>query len=427
LGVWCPYGNNFFGCAVPGAACPVWQFVTLFMQGGIYVESCDLVFYTDSGLEGSEEFNLGMRELRRRLSIVRRWYMVSGETVPDPADFPLWSDAPFVLVILCPALFISDNLLEELIAAVSCGDDTCCVLPADPRGFNAGVTLDYVVRSGFDRFVSRLATGPRQISFDGREPWLYLTTRQALAGLVSSRVSWQALPAFLGNRTAIAGHAFIHSYADYYCYSRAEMLPLLPDTVSTLLDIGGGVGNFSALFMRERGGQATLLELNPGMAAVARQKGLDVLEGDFRNVILPDRYDCVAFLDVLEHLIDPLDALIKARQALKPGGFLLLSVPNVGHWSVVKDLLEGDFNYLPVGILCNTHLRFFTRSGLQTMLTDAGFCVERWDNSTMPLPEAFVKYLQAAVTAAVIPDLESLATESFHVLARCYGETTQKW
>lgn len=385
--------------------------------GGPYY---DVLYFPAAGLEESEEFVLGMRDLCRRLPGARRWYVVAdGQEPPSPTDFMAWSDAPFVLVILNPALLISDNLEAELLALAE-DAATDCILPSDPRGFVPDVFIDYASRPGFDRFVARLAAGPRQMSFEGRTPWLYLIDRQILA-TAPAGASWSDLPAALGDRTTIAGHAFVHSYADYYNADRAEMLRLIPDNVRTLLEVGGGLGNFCKAFMRERGGQATLLERNPVMASAARQQGLTVLEGDFHDCNLSERYDCVAFLDVLEHIPDPLAALIKARQALKPGGWVLLSVPNVGHWSVVWDLLEGRFDYIPVGILCTTHLRFFSRSGLQTLLDDAGLCVERWENGASPLPEPLAAFFACGTAQGVALDLESLATDSFHVLARCPG------
>ncbi len=388
----------------------------------IQAASCyDVLCVSPVGLEESEEFALGMRDLRRRLPGARRWYVVAdGQEPPMPTDFMAWSDAPFLLVILNPALLVSGNLEAELLALVD-NAATDCVLPSDPRGFVPGVFIDYASRPGFDRFVARLAAGPRQMPFDGRSPWLYLVDRQTLATCAADVTSWHDLPAALGERAAIAGHAFVHSYSDYYDNDRAEMLRLIPDGVHTLLDIGGGAGNFGLAFMRERGGQATLLEQNRVMAAAARQKGLTVLEGDSRDITLTERYDCVSFLDVLEHIPDPLAALLKARQALKPGGYVLLSVPNVGHWSVVWDLLEGRFDYIPVGILCTTHVRFFSRSGLQTLLDDAGLSVERWENSASPLPEPLAAFLACRTAQGVALDLESLATDSFHVLACCPG------
>lgn len=377
----------------------------------------DVVAFADEALEGTEEFTLGMREMRKRLPTVRRWYMVR-ENAISAADFSVWSDAPWILVILNPALLVSDNLLAELVAVI--GDGAVCALPADPRGFTPGVCLDYASRPGFDRFVARLAGGARRGDFDNREPWIYLVARTALAELGAGHrgLSWLSAPALLGARTAIAHHAFVHSYANYHTSTRSEMLRLLPGDTRTLLEVGGGSGNFARAFMAERGGRATLLESNPQTAAVARTQGMEVLVGDFQAVPVTEHYDGVVMLDVLEHLIDPLAALVKARQVLRRGGVLLLSVPNVGHWSVVWDMLEGKFDYQPVGILCNTHLRFFTRHGLEKLIADAGFRVERWENASSHPPEAFAGFLRRQAVPGVTLDLESLATESFHVLAR---------
>lgn len=381
------------------------------------IEVIDVVAFTDAALEGTEEFTLGKREMRKRLPLVRRWYAMCGNVIPA-ADVAAWSDAPWVLVILNPAILISDNLLTELMAATDSG--AVCALPADPRGFTSAVDLDYASRPGFDRFVARLAGEPSLGGYDNREPWVYLVCCKALAelGAAHENLSWRSVPALLGALTVIAPRAFVHSYADYHLNTRSEMLRLLPADIRTLLDVGGGAGNFARTFMAERGGRATLLEPNAQVAAAARARGLEVLVGDFQTAIVTDRYDCVALLDVLEHLADPLAALVKAHQVLRQAGVLLLSVPNVGHWSVVWDLLEGKFDYQPVGILCNTHLRFFTRHGLETLIADAGFRVEHWVNVSSPPPELFAGFLGGHATPGVTPDLESLSTESFHVLAR---------
>ncbi len=133
---------------------------------------------------------------------------------------------------------------------------------------------------------------------------------------------------------------------------------------------------------------------------------------------LPRRYGAVSMLDVLEHLEDPLAGLRAAYQALEDGGCLLLSVPNIGHWRIVSDLLAGRFDYSPVGILCITHLRFFTASSLRTLLDEAGFRVESWRNAGLPLQPAMRQVLSAARAAGLAVDEESLGAEVFHVLAR---------
>ena len=380
-------------------------------------EVIDAVEFDNATLAGTEELALGLRELRKRLPQVRHWHAATGDAFAA-ADIPGLGDVLWLLVIRNPAILVSGNLLAELMAAADAG--ALCALPADPRGYRADVSLDYASRPGFDRFVARLESGPPTAAYDRREPWIYLVSGPALAGLAEAHqdLTWHSVPTLLAAGTVIAQRAFVHSYADYHLNARQEMLRLLPPAIQTLLDVGGGTGNFARAFMASTGGRATLLESNPRAAALARAQGLEVVEGDFRSLPVTDRYDAVAMLDVLEHLSDTLDALQKAHSALKQDGALLLSVPNVGHWSVVRDLLEGKFDYQPVGILCNTHLRFFTRHALETLIADADFRVERWENVSSPIPEDFADFLKGLPPSGIAPDLESLMTESFHVLAR---------
>jgi GT2 family glycosyltransferase len=55
----------------------------------------------------------------------------------------------------------------------------------------------------------------------------------------------------------------------------------------------------------------------------------------------------------------------------------VISVPNVQHHSVIRDLLGGRFPYVPAGILDQTHLRFFTRASLIELVRRAGLVPER--------------------------------------------------
>jgi len=81
--------------------------------------------------------------------------------------------------------------------------------------------------------------------------------------------------------------------------------------------------------------------------------------GDFSLALL---------LDVLEHLSNPEELLQELLPLLAPGATVLISVPNVAHWSVRIPLLFGSFNYTERGILDRTHQRFFTRRTLRKML-----------------------------------------------------------
>ena len=46
---------------------------------------------------------------------------------------------------------------------------------------------------------------------------------------------------------------------------------------------------------------------------------------------------------------------------LKDNGKILVSIPNIAHYDIIRGLFNDQFNYSKVGILDNTHIRFFTK------------------------------------------------------------------
>jgi 2-polyprenyl-3-methyl-5-hydroxy-6-metoxy-1,4-benzoquinol methylase len=90
---------------------------------------------------------------------------------------------------------------------------------------------------------------------------------------------------------------------------------------------------------------------------------------------------------VLEHLADPWDALRNLASHLAPEGWIVASIPNVRYWKVVSDLVvRGEFRYVDAGILDRTHLRFFTRGGIQELFTDSGYTVEHLEPHAIDRP-----------------------------------------
>lgn len=96
-------------------------------------------------------------------------------------------------------------------------------------------------------------------------------------------------------------------------------------------------------------------------------------------------YDVVVAGDVIEHLTRPMDVLKSIHGVLRPGGELLLSVPNFGHWYPRLRVATGLFGYDRRGILDNTHLRFFTRSTLRRTVRAAGFDILEETATGLPL------------------------------------------
>lgn len=209
-----------------------------------------------------------------------------------------------------------------------------------------------------------------------------------------------------------------HEFIDYYGEVRSDVLPHLPAGIRRVLEVGCGRGVTGELLRRELGCEVVGVELNPLVARQAAERLDRVVTGDVEELTLDSAelggpFDLVLALELFEHLASPERFLATARRLLAPGGAILLSTPNVGHHSVVLDLLAGRWDYLPIGLLCYTHLRFFTKKTLEDWLTRLGF--DDFDLVAQTTEEA----PETDELARVVPvDRESLRTKGFWVRIR---------
>jgi 2-polyprenyl-3-methyl-5-hydroxy-6-metoxy-1,4-benzoquinol methylase len=158
-----------------------------------------------------------------------------------------------------------------------------------------------------------------------------------------------------------------------------------------VLDVGCASGYF-ARALAEHGCTVSGVEYDVDAAEQARPALAELVVGDLEQLDLvaqlgEGRFDVVVFGDVLEHLRDPLPVLRQARTLLAPGGYVVISIPNVAHGAVRLQLLQGRFDYRPTGLLDSTHIRFFTRDNLEVLLHDAGFAATDFLRTTAGLFE----------------------------------------
>lgn len=158
-----------------------------------------------------------------------------------------------------------------------------------------------------------------------------------------------------------------------------------------VLDVGCAGGHLARVLV-ERGCVVSGVEYDEQAAEQARPVLDRLVVGDLERVDLVGElgeggFDVVVFGDVLEHLRDPLPVLRAARRLLAPGGYVVLSVPNIAHGAVRLSLLRGHFDYRPLGLLDATHVRFFTRASLTAFLRDAGFAATDFLRTTAGLFE----------------------------------------
>lgn len=161
---------------------------------------------------------------------------------------------------------------------------------------------------------------------------------------------------------------------DYFSRARTDLLKVLPSFSERVLEIGCGSGATLA-WMKSQGlaEHTTGIELAPQMAEEAGKNVDELIIGDAEallgDVAAAPVYDLVLCLDVLEHFVDPWRMIKKISHALKQGGVVIASIPNVRHFSVLVPLVfKGRWDYKEAGILDHTHLRFFTKASAARLL-----------------------------------------------------------
>jgi methionine biosynthesis protein MetW len=148
---------------------------------------------------------------------------------------------------------------------------------------------------------------------------------------------------------------------------------------ATVLDIGCGTGAISKFLIETRGVRLLGIEPDPKRVDLARSRGINIMQGFLDEQIIENlgKFDVVLFADVLEHLPAPNTALQLVRQALKPEGVVVASIPNIAHWSVRFNLMLGRFDYQPYGIMDATHLRWFTEESVRCLFEMSGYHIEK--------------------------------------------------
>jgi SAM-dependent methyltransferase len=139
-----------------------------------------------------------------------------------------------------------------------------------------------------------------------------------------------------------------------------------------LLEIGCASGWFLAE-ARAVGYDAVGVEPAPEMAAAAQKRsGVTVHAAMLEDADLPARtFDVAAAWHVLEHLAEPRGPLAAVRAALRPGGRLLLELPNIASLRAGR---EGEAWY---GMEPAHHVAHYSPQALEALLRAAGFEPER--------------------------------------------------
>ncbi|MCJ7444370.1 MAG: methyltransferase domain-containing protein, partial [Methanotrichaceae archaeon] len=179
-----------------------------------------------------------------------------------------------------------------------------------------------------------------------------------------------------------------------------------------VLEIGTSTGYVTKI-LKERGNLVTGIEVDKDAADIAKQYCetmivKDIEEVDLASLIEPSSFDVVILGDVLEHLRWPGRLLFSLKSSLREGGYLVVSLPNVCHADLLLNLLNGDFRYTSVGLLDETHLRFFARRNIIEIFSEHGYAIEELQTVHLPLGATELKMDLSKIPAEFIKLMEAL-------------------
>jgi SAM-dependent methyltransferase len=138
---------------------------------------------------------------------------------------------------------------------------------------------------------------------------------------------------------------------------------------SRVLDLGSGIGTFTAMIAK-RADHVTALEPDPTFWPVLERRfagnpAVDVVHQDAAALTesgVGGSFDSIVCFNVLEHIADHRSTLVTMREALRPGGTLLLLVP-------AHPLLYGGIDRTVA------HVRRYSRKPLRGLLRETGYDV----------------------------------------------------
>jgi 2-polyprenyl-3-methyl-5-hydroxy-6-metoxy-1,4-benzoquinol methylase len=337
---------------------------------------------------------------------------------------PHHKDAKYVLVINDPLITINGTIVKRMMKVISMGFSACGVqLNISNNEIQLASPFFQVVNStsfeelnkmyqdqGEETIEETPTLDPACILYDGK----YFLQHGEKPPSVSA--SGCIVP-MAGYRFAVLRNSFIFTFKSAYGDERNDLVALIPSGIKSILDVGcfyGGLGKTLKKFRPET--DADGIELSEYYAAKATpyyRKIYNCTLEEFQN---EKQYDVVVCGDFLEHLFDPWKQLHRIHDFLNTGGSLITSIPNSGHWSIVHDLLHGKFEYLPWGITCITHIRWFTGSSIRKALEESGFRIEKFEKQQIE-PSPGGKDFINKMSELGFGDEQSLLTNEFTIRA----------
>jgi O-antigen biosynthesis protein len=225
--------------------------------------------------------------------------------------------------------------------------------------------------------------------------------------------------------------------------SNTALFEVIAGSPRRVLELGCASGAFGAA-LKVRFPEAAVTGIEAGSAAAkAAAARLDrvilsrIEDLDFESAgLAKGEFDTVIAADILEHLVNPWDVLVRLKPLLAPGAQVVASIPNVRNAILIAALaVNGRWQYRERGLLDITHLRFFTLEEIRRMFAETGYRYEQHVvNLSPPLADLYrnnagrekvtVQLGRLTLSDLSPAELAELCAEQFVVRARLPQEAS---
>jgi len=322
-------------------------------------------------------------------------------------------DSPIVLVHADPEAYLVPEAADRLVRDLEADPALEIVVPVSNEPWceeaRRAPPFAYLTPTLLVEAAAEIARGAGALRPSAAPASPVYAVRRAALARCDPAAPLDGLPARGGWRGAVDPGAYLHRYGAMDASPRADLAARVAEGAAAVLDVGCSSGA-TAEALRARGVRWIAgIEPDAQDAAAASEAYDRVLCARLEDVAddFAGRFDAILFGDVLEHLEDPSEALARVRPWLTPAGVVVASVPNLGHWAIVDDLLRGRFDYVPYSILSGTHVRFFTRRTLEDLFEACGYRVRSIDTVFLPAsPEGTARRDRLRAVPGSSPDLD---------------------
>lgn len=166
-----------------------------------------------------------------------------------------------------------------------------------------------------------------------------------------------------------------------YTGLRSDVIALIKERSCNVLDVGCSNGVLLDYLKFQIGAlYAVGIEYDSALAGEAISRADKVIVSDLDNFDVETlgntKFDLIVFADVLEDTKYPYIVLKKILKLASENAQIVISLPNVQHWTAIKNLLIGQWPQRERGLFDKTHLRFFTLRSIQELAVASGLEIE---------------------------------------------------